>query len=263
MSSVGPSTHRLKTFLESYEFYPNSVEFRIHSSKALEKWKNVQSFQLNQLMNSGFFFAPDRREILLLKYDMWSRWLYEVENLCIELGADHHSTIMEEHDMDIIISLANKTADAYFQIITEQEEYFNRDFGKIWLEVHEKAFNFLMNDLKKLQGSFTNVFTAIVDLLVEIMQYTLTEIHELNHIMTDKQDKKDNTIFLVVSPYCLRYFKETGEWLLSHRIQIYKKYFNFDSVYFKNYTDGPIPKGLISNIKQCDVEIDLEKSLFA
>jgi hypothetical protein len=264
---VSTSSHRLKTFLDSYKFYPNSVDFRIVSSKALEKWKNVQSYQLNQLANGKFFFPPDRREVLLLKYDMWSRWLVEVENLCIELGADHHSNILQNHDMDIIISLAEKTAGTYSNIIESHNEFFDTKFGKIWLESHEHAFSFMKDELRSLQGTYTQVFVYIVDLLCEIMQYTLTEIHELNHILLCKdeyyKDQDPNVIFMVVTPFCKRFASQTDGCLLTQRLSVYKKYFDFDTVYFKNFTNHPLSEQLIGNVESTGVKIDYKKSLFA
>lgn len=249
---------RFNDYLGSYQFFPNSIEFRIASSKAMEKWKNVQSFQMNQLINGKFFFAQDRREILLLKYDMWSRWLVEVENLFIELHESSNS--VKQKDIDLVIKLANKTAKRYIKIIKEDHSHhFEENFANMWLEVHETAYSYLVEKVRSLHGPYEMVFTIIVNILCEIMQYTLTELHELNEMF--KHPSSDD-IFLVVTPFCVDYMKDTGQCLIKSRLEIYKKYFDFSKVWFKNYINDPLPASIIMNVENLGLEIDYKKCLF-
>lgn len=252
------NTQRYAEYLSSYHFYPNSIEFRIVSSKAIEKFKNIQSFQLNQLVNGKFYFAQDRREILLLKYDMWSRWLIEVENLFIELHETNDR--IRQKDIDVIIALAEKTAEKYTSIIKDEHSgHFEAKFADVWLESHDVAFKYLLEDIRKLQGSYERAFREIVDLLSEILQYTLTEIHELNEMFKNPEAK---SIFLIASDFCIRFFSETGSCLLAKRCSVYQKYFNFDAVWFKNYTDHTLPAEVINQVESCGVSIDFKKSVF-
>ena len=196
---------RYTEYLSSYHFFPNSIEFRIISSKAIEKFKNVQSFQLNQLVNGNFFFQQDRREILLLKYDMWSRWLVEVENLFIELHES--SDTVRQKDIDTVVALAEKTAEKYESIIrSENAKHFHDQFADIWISVHSAAFKFLVEEIRSSYGTYEVVFTKIVDLICEALQYTLTEIHELNEMFKNPEAEE---IFLVTTPFCKRYYKNT------------------------------------------------------
>lgn len=247
---------RYDEYLASYHFYPNSIGFRIVSSKAIEKFKNIQSFQLNQLVNGKFFFAQDRREILLLKYDMWSRWVSEIENLFIELH-EQSSTIQPE-DLEVVIELANKTAGKYEHIILdEHKHHFNDDFSKIWVEIHKAAYEQLIISINDLHGSYEEVFTSIVDLLCEALQYTLTEIHELNEIFKDPESE---TIFLVITPFFSR-ARDLGRCLMSNRLTIYKKYFNIKSVWLKNYTNHGLSQELIDHIEEAGVTVDYKRCL--
>lgn len=252
------STQRYTEYLGTYHFYPNSIEFRIVSSKAIEKFKNVQSFQLNQLVNGKFFFAQDKREILLLKYDMWSRWLIEVENLFIELHET--SDKLRQKDIDIVIALADKTSAKYESIILDEHiGHFEPRFSKIWVESHAIAYGFLIDSIRKLHGTYEYAFGQIVDMLVEALQYTLVEIHELNEIFKHKDSK---SIFLVGTELCRRFHNETGECLIAKRCATYKKYFDFDMVWLKNYTDHSLPDSLTSQIEACGVEIDYKRCVF-
>lgn len=249
---------RYSEYLGSYHFFPNSIEFRIVSSKAIEKFKNVQSFQLNQLVNGRFFFPQDRREILLLKYDMWSRWLTEVENLFIELHETSDS--IRQKDIDTVVALAEKTATKYEHIITEEHTaHFKDEFSAIWIESHKHAFEYLIDSFRKLNGSYEHSFITIVDLLCQALQYTLTEIHEINEMF---KDPEATSIFLVMSDFCLRVHHDTGKCLAAKRIHTYKKYFNFTHVWLKNYTDMHLPAGLIEAIESEGVEIDYKRCIF-
>jgi anion-transporting ArsA/GET3 family ATPase len=249
---------RYSEYLGSYHFFPNSIEFRIVSSKALEKFKNVQSFQLNQLVNGKFFFPQDRREILLLKYDMWSRWLTEIENLFIEL----HETSdgIRQKDIDAVVDLAQKTANKYVTIIKEEHNaHFEPEFADLWIQSHDASFKFLLDSFRKLNGSYELSFIKIVDLLCEALQYTLAEIHEMNEMFKDS----DNTsAFIVVTDLCKRVERESGKILAAKRLTTYKRKFNITNVWFKNYTDEPISSNLVSAIEEVGVQIDYKRCIF-
>ena len=124
---------RLDNFLDNYQFYPNSVEFRIKSSKALERFKNVQSFQLNEIKNGRYKFSKTRRELLLLKFDLLTKVLYESENLCIQFyGEQYASNIVVES----VVSLVSKASYLYNKIIKEDHpDSFDPIFSGIWIEM--------------------------------------------------------------------------------------------------------------------------------
>jgi hypothetical protein len=250
-------SQRYSEYLGSYHFYPNSVEFRIVSSKALEKFKNVQSFQLNQLVNGNFFFDTDRREILLLKYDMWSRFLNEVENLFIQLHETNDN--IRQKDLDIVIALAEKTAEKYEAIINEHKEgHFKSEFADIWMAVHQVSFDFLVEQMRKMHGSYEQIFVQLVDIFCEGLQYTLIEIHEINELFKHPDSEE---AFLVISEFCNGYYREKGESLSAHRAKIYQQKFNIKKVWIKNYTDTGITFGIIQAIEDSGLEVDYKKSI--
>lgn len=257
---------RYSKYLDSYDFFSNNIEFRVHSSRALEKWKNVQAFQLNQLVNGRFHFDPTRREILLLKYDLWSRWLYEIENLCVELSGDHQEMSTSTSDIDLIIKLAEKTATAYEDIMLRQHpERFDNEFVQIWLEQHDYVFQYMINKIKTFTVfSFDRLFSSIVDVLVDVMQYTLIEIHELERIFNNDSESGqsfDNTPFVIITNLTELAKKEFNICLLCERLGIYKKYFNFTDIYIKNYTDEVISQCVIDKIEEMGYTINFKKSL--
>lgn len=271
---------RIDDYLSTYHFYPNNIDFRIKSSKALEKWKNVQAFQLNQLVNGRFYFSHTRREILLLKYDLWSKWLYEVENLCIELGSDHSENRVTEHDIQKVLDLAQKTTLKYKEIMTSGiTDRFDVDFVTIWLEVHELIYHYMLKCIETSAGKrFDHFFISLVDTLVEVMQYTLIEIHELDIIFCYRKEncnfcykngfcKRQKTKELLDGPFIVMVdisenaYRKFGNCLITERLKIYKNHFELEEIYIKNYTDETLSPELIERIEGLGVNINFKKSL--
>lgn len=256
-------TNRVDKFLDSYNFYSNNIDFRICSSKAIEKFKNVQSFQLNQIANGNFYFKKNRKEILLLKYDMWARWIYEIENLFIELSGDCTHIVEQDH-VNYISRLSYKTLDKINHIILEaHKEYFDSEFSSIWIETHQKVFNFFMIELKGLIGvRFDLAFAIIIDTVIEMMQYTLIELHELNglysHFYDDHQEgfNKCELPFLIYSKLDKKHLKITSEYIIKERLNIYQKYFDLSEIFVKNYSDERINPELFDQLESTGIKIN-------
>jgi len=275
-----PNGFRYDNFLKGYKFYANSIEFRISSSKSLEKWKNVQSFQLNQLINGKFFFQQDRREILLLKYDITSRLLYEIENYCIEASGQNVQGTASRGDVDFISTLVEKSSARFRSIITdEHKDNFNTEFVHTWLNLHEPVETYKSDRIRSFLGQrYDMIFRSIVDLLTETMQYTLVEIHELDALFCKSKFEyiEDNTKvtldcnnscfktaipFIIVSDFSNRISAAMQMCLIIQRLEIYLEHFKIETIYIKNYTDDVIDEDLISKIENMGIEIDFRKSI--
>jgi hypothetical protein len=180
------TTERYKNFLNTYEFYSNSIQFRILSSKSLEKWKNVQSFQLNQIANGKFFFAQSRKEILLLKYDMWSRFLFEIENFIIEFAGKTSQKEMTDFSIDFILSLAEKTDKTYKEVILdEKNEVFDLEFNKIWLDLHDEVFKKFKESVKSLNGILFSDSPCLISGHVEAKSQSIHFVTRLQNIISN------------------------------------------------------------------------------
>ena len=254
-------TQRLDNFLGSYRFFSNSIDFRIKSSKLIEKFKNVQSFQLNQLSNGKFYFEKDRKEILLLKYDMWTRWIYEVENYLIEMSSESEDLILTTNHMNFLKELAFKTSDVYSDIIFKKHpDKFNQDFSSIWHQCHTSSFDFLIESFDKVVGyRFDIGFSVIIQNLLDLMQYTLIEIHELNDVfkMFEGTPEKSKGIpCLIFSDYDDMYHASHKEHLIVLRLKTYLKHFNIKELYIKNYSDRPFDMRVFDTIEELGIKIN-------
>ena len=237
---------RLENYLKSYKVYPNCIDFRIHSSNVLQEWKKNQSFQLGQITEGKFFFSADKKEILLLQYDLWSRFLYEIENYIIELMNLHKeksTDIIKKEDIDNIVGLAKKTFDVYENAIcTNINHNFDKEFSNIWLHVHTKTNKMIISQLKSLLGySYIIFYTMITKFLSKMMHYTLMEIHEINSLFALKEsDINKKPPFLIVTTLDETYNKFYKISLTYERYMVYKEFFDMSKLYFKNYSNEKI-----------------------
>lgn len=239
---------RIDNYLKLYTFQSNNIDFRIVSSKAIEQFKNVQSFQLSQLVNGKFFFSTRRREILLLEYDLYTKWLFEIENLIIESGFI---------DLDIILELAEKTQLIMNTVMINNNEYFDSKFTNIWKDIHCNILDSMSYMIKEINTSDINLFfTQLVNLVITTMNHTLIEIHELNSIMInndindedyieDRDCKNEYPIIpklnivptMYITEFSIDVFKHFKISSLLKRLMIYKKFFNIDKITLNNFSN--------------------------
>lgn len=295
---------RLDDFLDNYQFYSNSVEFRITSSKALERFKNVQSFQLNEIKNGRYKFGKSRRELLLLKFDLLTKVLYESENLCIQFyDAQYASNVVVES----VVSLVSKASYLYNKII--KEDYpgaFDPIFSNIWLEMFSINEHLLKKQILSLEGvEFSVFFNNLVDIVTTLLQNSTFELFELDVLLmkqrklynhpnckypkcdnfdncgvmchdTDPDIIKNNMeitrgsrqlncddtkcLMLVMSNY-INSDTENSRIYLKSKMDIFLKYFEIESIYFKNLSDGPVRASVIEEIEKYGIHIDYKGSL--
>lgn len=250
--------NRLEGFLSNYTLYENCVNFRIASSAAIEQWKNVQAFQLNQLANGKFYFPKDRKEILLLKYDIWSKYIYEIEGLFIEIMNVSTDTRMNESGCAQLTSLAIAASDKLRDVIKNNPSVFDSRFSEIWMDIHQHATKLLIYNITRLKGlTFADAFSKLVSSLTKILQYTLIEIHELHSLFEHFDDSHDNfnVPFLILTDCDREYNKINRTHLVCQRFKTYMKHFQFSEVYFKNYANDRIPRQVFDNIEETGVVV--------
>lgn len=255
------SDTRVKNYLRNYKFRSNNIEFRIKSSKALEKFKNAQSFQLSELVSGKFHFAQERREILLLEYDIVTRWLLEVENSIIETSVI---------DVDLFLELAMKGHDKINQTIAEYPEKFDGEFTKIFTDSHSFGFKKFVGLIETLDtSSIFSYYAELVDLTISVMEHTLIEIHELNNIIGKKHKLKKNDDGLYIcetnpniylTTIAVECFKNHGFSITKTRIEMYQNFFIFDEIAIKNMSSIKVCEDVLDNIESI-IKVDYKGSV--
>lgn len=273
--------NKVGKFLENYEFSPNSIDFRIVSSKALEKFKNVQSFQLNEIRNGRYKFGSSRRELLLLKFDLLTRVLAETEKVCIQNY--HNSEGTTELIVSYTLEMLHKSRKLYNKIITSHPELFDPVFADIWTSMLDKKENLLIGGLISLIGEpLESFFSSLVDIISLFIQNGTFELYELDVELakreyTDKSYKekiltpqdiettnfnihKSKDMMLVISNLT----NTTNTHILSYvkdKLEIYINKFGISHVYFRNLSDHRVSVGIIELVESLGLVIDYKKSI--
>lgn len=263
---------RLDNYLSDYNFQRNNIEFRIVSSKALETFKNVQSFQLGQLVNGKFYFSEKRREILLLQYELVSKFLIEVEHLIIDKHGD------ETIDKPIIKKLLELTDEKMNEVIYKNSSCFDMCFVSLWYQIHNLSFEYF---IKLVDNINTNeperYFVELVDIAIMFMEHTLIEIHELNNIMridcgqcehpqdcNFASENCSNDIKCIPTMYItdlsIRHFYDNQCTMVTQRIQKIQEVLGFDTIRIKNHSNSQLPDTFL-NVIESYVNVDYKGSL--
>lgn len=269
---------RLKDYLDSYKFYPNSVDFRIVSSKAIEQFKNVQAFNLNEIRNGKYKFGRTRREVLLLKLDLLSRAIYEIENLCIQFY--HNDEKVTPKFINYVIKLIEKSRYVYNEIILDKHpEEFDPVFTEIWLKIINKDNDILLSGIRDLEGSnLIDFFVKLVTLLSSLIQNSTILLYELDTMLrkqshpycnttngvskieSESYSSEEKQLMLVISNYLNSNVVRSKEHLRS-KLEIYQEHFEIEGIYFKNLSDEPINPGIMSYVEEIGIPIDYKRSL--
>lgn len=220
---------------DSKKFLPNSIKFREVSSLCISKYKEAQAFALGELVNNPTHkFSKTAKEILLLKYDVWFRWLVEVEEM---LRRSNKDTDIKSD----IIKVSDELEAEYNKVLNNYCNIFDARYVDIWTKTHKLIYKYfkakVLNTSTNDKGKF---MASITDMLIIIMDNTLFELHEIDNLI------KGNKVFVSFDDICLDYPKVMGteSCLLVDKLAVYKEYFPVVDVdvVIKDYSKDSILK---------------------
>jgi len=228
---------------DSKTFLPNNIEFRELSSLCISKYKEAQAFALGELVNNPTHkFSKTAREILLLKYDVWFRWLVEVEDILRR--SDRNTNIHAE-----VIRVSNELELEYDKVLESNSDIFDIKYVEIWTKSHKFIYEYFKAKVVNTPTNDIGKFMAgITDMLVTIMDNTLFELHEIDSLI------EGNRVFVSFDDICLDYPEVMGthSCLLADRLNVYKEYFPKmgKEVTVKDYSRGNTLKHSLEMIKE-------------
>jgi len=215
------------------EFIPNNISFRMVSAKAKERYANSQAFALSQLQDQTTHkFSQTAIEILLLKYDMWFKWLLDCELTLRKEGTTSKTT------RESLIYELNVIQREYIDIIKQNSQHFEPDFSGLWLKAHTSLYDMLKKSVLAYEAnSITGLILHISDILTKVMDATLYELHEVDNIVNS-----ENEPFVSVSDVCFDFIELFPErCMLTERLKLYEGARGKISVInLKRYTDEDI-----------------------
>lgn len=260
--------------VERYKYCENNIQFRIKSSKLIADYKEMQEFNLKEMVYGNYPFPEGTREIFLLKLDIWFRFTIQLEEELIKLG---HNNISEV-DLELIHNIA-KTAESKYTSIMEDDahgNHFNSEIYEIWKETHKSLFEYLIKEVDSTIGlTPVESFEYIIVKLIEVLQTTLYELFEtinLDRIFKGVEFEtycsngfERGKIYLCYSEMCYLFRNRVGKNLLIERLSVYLRHFDIKEVALRDYSRSGIPieciQDTIQQLNFLGIDLDVVSTL--
>jgi len=217
--------------IEYKPYSENNINFRIESSKALERFKAQQFFILTEVKDGSYKFSRTSRELAIIFMDTLFAWLIAVENYLIR---SRGNVFTEKNKSDILDRL--EEALAYISmIIKENEEIFDNIESCVILDILSLRHHYVEKFFEKLVGeSKIESFVSTVNFLVEAMDNFRFELYEVDYLSNG--GKKP---FICITDFMLDMFNEFSQCIALDRATEYERIFGVDSFVLKNYSSSP------------------------
>ncbi len=230
------------------KFVGNNIEYRISSSAALARYKEAQSYILNQLAFNPFHdFSTTAKEILLFKYDIWFDFISELEQYLLING--------KNSKVDDVLQLIEIRVKYYEETLRAQTNIINQEYFEIWNEGHKFTHSYLVDYTKEIFETdlkIPNLIGAIADALIKILNHTLYELQELDLIMFT-----DSTPTFILDDLSCDIGNKINNCIIYNRIIELRKIRPFNKIIIKNYLSNSIPFSLTklyNKLKESDIE---------
>lgn len=226
-------------------YVPNNIRFRTVSSKSLERYYNAKSFILNELIDERNQFSETAREIMLLLFNHYSKWVTTIESLML------NRDILTEGDIQIILKRYGEVVEVNKTVFSVHKEIFLGSFLEVWTPHHKIICNHFKDSIKQVSG-MSNIlaYPVIIESLVSALQTTLFELYEVDCFLgsnlvqapvTSNRSNVDNLV-AYIDGNTLDIYKSTGVNPLRERILKYSRLaFAIPlNVKIKNYTQKSV-----------------------
>lgn len=217
-------------------YIPNNINFRISSSSAIANFKKDQAFDFNEIANGNFKFHKVSKEILLLNYEIWFKFILRLEKLFVRNHIETEGITKELASH--IITLADEAIGEIEDTMISHPVIFDSAARNIIKETHAIFIEYIFSTIKQRVNDLVPVaFTAIVNVISESLHNLLFQLHEYEALVKIKNNQSEDTIpFVSYTSTCKKVHEAIGQFPLEHRMQIYKKYFGSNKYIIKNYT---------------------------
>lgn len=210
----------------------NNISFRIESSALMAKFKNHEYFILTEILNGKYEFSRTSKEIILLKFRLWTSWLDEIENA---ISFSEKETMTKE-DVQNILYTALSIDRKYTSSLMSNSEVFDPVKTQCWLSVHKKTgFKYLVDSINSIHESTKiEAFTIIVDGLIEAMLMAMYELWEIK--MVTSPEKKNKLAYTNINKQS--YINGDSNCYLFERAKVYNEVYGATEFILENYTSG-------------------------
>lgn len=206
-------------------YAPNNIKFRIVSSSAIAQFKMDQSFDFNELANCDVYsFSGQSREILLLYYDLWFKYILLLEKIFIRRDV---KTSLTEVELNHFAALMDDVAVSIEDVISANPDLFNTLMVRVISKTNKDFLvyiNEIMMSCKDMDIYYA--FPKIVSAISNVLHNLLLNLHECDFLCSEN----------FADDGFLCYTRETSYEMMINRARIYSDVYGVTSFDIKNYT---------------------------
>ena len=166
-------------------YIPNNINFRIVSSNALAKFKQDQAYDFNELNQNKQLFSNEAKEVILLEYDHWFKWLVRLEKIFLMLGEDENPEVLISR-IDLFF---NTELEDIKDVMRLHTEFFSKEITKFVENMHvtaSKAFTSIVSQTLKNDAVFS-AFPKIAVFISDYLQQLLMGMYEIQSILKNEK----------------------------------------------------------------------------
>lgn len=229
-------------------YIKNNINFRIVSSNAISQFKSAQAFDFNEISCNGREFSEPTREILLLEYEYWFKWILRVEKLFLLLNVADSAVELEK---PLVTSIDYLLSDIE-EVISYYPEQFSHELINYVSIFHQTYLSVLISQIKKhLKSEVYSAYPQLVNCVSSFLQQIVFILHDYdNNILS----KKDNP-FLSFTNISINAAELNGYSNLVERAEFFKEHFNINNFVLKNYSDVTNPESIIKKLTDSGINI--------
>lgn len=224
----------------------NNIVFRIASSSAISKFKQLQAHSFLQVTRSELNFNSSAKEALLLEYDRVSQWIFRTERSFL---SEHEHKRPSPAIIEACMHSFLEELKTCEEIMWTHKDVFTKEIVSYMSLIHQYSYHAIEETFSKVTNCMvTTTFSTMVDFASDYLQHVLVAAHEFNNNAISKQEKP----FISVTNFSAnsadyKYLSEI------RRVQFFKDNYDISSFTLKNYTPSPII-GLVDKLKQIGIE---------
>ena len=231
-------------------YIPNNINFRIVSSNALAKFKQDQAYDFNELNKHRDKLSAPAREVILLEYDHWFKWIVRLEKVFLLLSDDEKTDsliqkteAMLQTEMDDIHDVMLIYTDFFSGELTSFVNFMHR----YSLESLRVAIALTLKD-----NDMFSAFSKIVFYISIYLQQVLLGLREIEFLLKDKEKTVGHLFY---SGYCKETCHASEICPIAERSKYYKNEFGNTVFEVKNMTREKMTCDCVERVKQYDITI--------
>ena len=213
------------------DYTSNNIDFRIISSKLLERYKATQNFVLTEMKYGQYNFSRTSRELAILYTDNSFKGLLDIESFFIR----SHEKILTEDMAKEVVSLLLARMGYLYSVVKYHKSIFDSVYIELWDKVHFQITRMVERVIEGNVGADIDVaYTELVAILLDSADAIRFELYEIDYIANNREKP-----FLVVTNMCIMASRELGTNVVASRAKVYEDFFKAKIDFtVKDYTDS-------------------------